>query len=711
MDCMQNRELSWLKFNERVLLEANRIESPLMERFKFISIFTTNLDEFFMIRVGSLTDSALFDKDYKEDKTGMSAKEQLKEIFRAVAPLYGVRDKSFKSVMDGFANHGIHLKKMAELTDEEQEAQKEYFIYNIMPLLSPQIIDSKHPFPHLVNKRLHIAVTLKKKKGTVFGIIAMPAELDRMIVLDGPGLRFVLLEDMICHFADIAFGIYEVLEKNIIAVTRNADLNMEDDFLDEGIDYRLYMKDMLKKRQRLSPVRLEMASSSSPEFLEFFLGKLGLSGSQVFYTAAPLDMSFCFSMEQIVDAETYKRLVWPAHIPAETVASDKKKDMLKASAAGDILLSYPYESMSPLLELIRQASEDPTVLSIKITLYRIDQHSKIAEALVRAAEKGKEILVIMELRARFDEDNNIEWAHRLDEAGCNVIYGMVGYKVHSKICLITRKEGGKITYTTHIATGNYNEITSRLYTDLSLITANQDIGRDGAAFFTNMMLGNLEGVYKNLWVAPGSYKVNIIRHIEEEKQKAIDGSGGSITIKCNSLTDKELIECISAASIAGVEIIIICRGICCLIPGIPGLTENIRVISIVGRFLEHSRIFCFGKGESRKIYISSADLMTRNTQRRIEIASPILDPAAAAKVYQILEISLEDNTQAWEQMPDGTYKSRYRPGSEHIVNSQEFLTEQALESATESGITNDNSGIDGSSGIFGRVISSIRRKK
>ena len=711
MDCMQNRELSWLKFNERVLLEANRIESPLLERFKFISIFTTNLDEFFMIRVGSLTDSALFDKDYKEDKTGWSAKEQLKEIFRAVAPLYDVRDKSFRSVMDGFANHGIHLKKMQDLSPEELEVQQEYFLYNVMPLLSPQIIDSKHPFPHLANKRLHIAVTLKKKKGTVFGLIAMPAELDRMILLEGPGCRFVLLEDMICHFADIAFGIYEVLEKNIIAVTRNADLNMEDELLDEGIDYRVYMKDMLKKRQRLSPVRLEMASVSSPEFLEFFLGKLGLSGSQVFYTSAPIDMSFCFSLEQIIDADTFKRLVWPAHVPAETVAAEKKKDMLKAAIAGDILLSYPYESMSPLLELIRQASEDPTVLSIKITLYRIDQHSKIAEALVRAAERGKEILVIMELRARFDEDNNIEWAHRLDEAGCNVIYGMVGYKVHSKICLITRKENGKIGYTTHIATGNYNEITSRLYTDLSLITANQEIGRDAAAFFTNMMLGNLEGAYKHLWVAPGSYKDNIIRHIEEEKQKALDGRGGSIIIKCNSLTDKEIIECLAGASMSGVEIIIICRGICCLIPGIPGLTENIRVISIVGRFLEHSRIFCFGKGDNRKLYISSADLMTRNTKRRVEIASPILDIWAAERVLQILEISLEDNTQAWEQKSDGSYVSRYNPGSDFTINSQEFLTAQALENALPADNTNIASWEDDGQGLFGRVIQTMKRKK
>jgi len=670
---MQNRELSWLKFNERVLLEADRTESPLLERLKFISIFTTNLDEFFMIRVGSLTDSALFDEKIFDNKTGMTAKEQLKQIFRATTPLYAVREKSFLSVMNGFSNHDIHMLKMQDLESEELAALKDFFTYNVMPLLSPQIIDTKHPFPHLANKRLHIAVTIKKKKDSMFGLIAMPAELDRIVLINRPGCAFVLLEDLIYHFTELAFGIYEVVEKYIIAVTRNADLNMEDDLLDEGIDYRLYMKDMLKKRQRLSPVRLEMSSTSSKEFLKFFCGKLSLDSSQVFYTAAPLDLSFCFSMDRIINNDIYKRLIWPAHIPVETVAPDKRKNMIKTVFAGDMLLSYPYDSMSPLLELIRQAADDSKVLSIKITLYRIDQHSKLADSLIRAAENGKEVLVIMELRARFDEGNNIEWAHRLEEAGCRVIYGMVGYKVHSKICLITRKESGKIQYITHVGTGNYNEITARLYTDLSLLTANQDIGRDAAVFFTNMMLGNLEGTYKTLWVAPNSFKDNVIRHIEEEKQKAGEGGAGRIIIKCNSLTDKEILEALADASIGGVEISIIVRGICCLIPGIQGLTENIRIISIVGRFLEHSRIFCFGSGPGQKIYISSADLMTRNTQRRVEIACPVLDPSIMEMISQSLDISLSDNTQAWDQYSDGSYVSRFSMASENDISSQEIF--------------------------------------
>ena len=706
---MQNRELSWLKFNERVLHEANRIESPLLERLKFISIFTTNLDEFFMIRVGTLTDSVLFSEKNVDTKTGMSAEEQLKKIFHAVKPLYEIREKSFQSVMDGFKNHGIHLKKMKDLDSKELKKMKEYFTYNVMPLLSPQIIDTKHPFPHLSNKRLHIAVTLKKKKDSVFGIIAMPVELDRIVKLEGSGCHFVLLEDMIHYFADLAFGIYEITEKNILAVTRNADLNMEEDLVDEGIDYRLYMKDMLKKRQRLSPVRLEMSSHPSKEFLKFFCGKLSLDSSQVFYTEAPLELSFCFSLEHIIDQDTYKRLVWPAHIPAETIATDKKKNMIKTVSNGDVFLSYPYESMSPLLELIRQAAEDPMVLSIKITLYRIDQHSKIAESLIRAAENGKEILVIMELRARFDEDNNIEWAHRLDEAGCNVIYGMVGYKVHSKICLITRKDRGQIQYVTHISTGNYNEITAKFYTDLSIITANQDIGRDGAAIFTNIMLGNLEGAYKYLLVAPSSYKNNVLQLIQDERQKALEGKEGRIIIKCNSMTDKEIIEALVDASVAGVKISIIARGICCLIPGVPELTENIQIISIVGRFLEHSRVYCFGTGSDMKLYISSADLMTRSTNRRVEIACPILDPIIAGKIYHMIETALADNTQAWEQYSDGSYVSRYNSAAENVINSQEIFIKEARESTIQTSKVKETVNSDTETGFFNRFITKIRR--
>ncbi|MCL2768281.1 MAG: polyphosphate kinase 1, partial [Synergistaceae bacterium] len=532
---MQNRELSWLKFNERVLHEANRIEAPLLERLKFISVFTSNLDEFFMIRVGSLTDYALFDKKYSDNKTGMTAREQLSEVFRATAPLYALEERAFSSIMEGLARHGICLLKMKDLNTAELKTLKKHFTQDIMPLLSPQIIDSRHPFPHLMNKQIHIAVTLENKKGVLFGLIAMPAEMERMVFLSD-GYRFVLLEELIWYFSEIVFGIYKVLDKNIIAVTRNADINMEER-LDEDIDYRLHMKNLLKKRQRLSPVRLELAHPANRELLEFLCEKLSLNLSQVFYSAIPLDLSFCLSLEQIIDKETLKRLVWPVHVPAETLPLDKKGNMLKLAQGKDLLFSYPFESISSFLSLIRQAAEDASVLSIKITLYRIDVQSKLAESLILAAENGKEVIALLELRARFDEKNNIEWANRLEEAGCRIIYGLVGHKVHSKVCLITRKEFGKIQYITQIGTGNYNEKTAKQYTDLSLITANQDIGRDAADFFGNLLLGNLEGEYGHLWVAPGSFKNNVLQCIEDERQKSLNGESGVIIIKCNSLTD------------------------------------------------------------------------------------------------------------------------------------------------------------------------------
>ncbi|MDR1116840.1 MAG: polyphosphate kinase 1 [Oscillospiraceae bacterium] len=675
--CMQNRELSWLKFNERVLQESNRIETPLLERLKFISIFTSNLDEFFMIRVGALMDYALLDKAYRDNKTGMTAQEQLGEIFHAAAPLYVQREQAYSSVTEGLSRHGVQLLRTRELNSDEIKSLKKRFTQDIMPLLSPQIVDSRHPFPHLTNKQLHIAVTLEYKKGRLFGLIALPPEMDRLVLLEEGGCRFVLPEDVIMYFADIAFGTHKVLEKNIIAVTRNADINMEEDFPDEGIDYRQHMKDLLKKRQRLSPVRLELTYPSSREMLQFLCEKLSLEVSQVFYSAAPLDLSFCFSLDRVIGKETFRRLVWPAHIPAETLPADKKANMLKLAAGKDLLLSYPFESISPFLALIRQAAEDTSVLSIKITLYRIDMQSKLAESLILAAENGKEVIVLMELRARFDEKNNIEWAQRLEEAGCRIIYGLVGYKVHSKVCLITRREFGKVQYITQIGTGNYNEKTSKQYTDLSLITSDQEIGRDAASFFGNLLLGNLEGHYTHLWVAPGNFKVNILQSIEAERQRALNGEEGRIIIKCNSLTDKDIIEKLTESARDGVKISMIVRGICCLIPGIQNSTENIRVISIVGKFLEHSRIFCFGTGSQKKIYISSADLMTRNTQRRVEVACPILDAGLKDRIFKMMETMLMDNTQAWEQFSDGRYILRHNPGADLIINFQELFTQDA----------------------------------
>jgi polyphosphate kinase len=633
-----------------------------------------------MVRVGTLVDYAQFDAEYSDNKTGLTAREQLDEIYRAVAPLYAVHGQTFAAVTEGLARHGVKRVLPAELDEEEEQNLRKHFVHSVMPLLSPQIVDSRHPFPHLANKQIHIAVTLEKKKGPLFGLIAVPSELDRLVpVGNGSGgcFRFILLEDLIYHYADLAFGIYEVTNRNIIAVTRNADIDTEEDLLDEDIDYRQHMRNMLKKRRRLSPVRLELGFPATKELLDFLCEKLHLAAPQVFESSTPLDLSFCFSMDRYLDKETVRRLVWPTHVPAETLSPDKKKNMLKTASGKDMLFSYPFESISPFLELIRQAAEDESVLSIKITLYRIDAQSKLAESLIRAAENGKEVIALMELRARFDEKNNIEWAQRLEEAGCRVIYGLFGYKVHSKICLITRKDYGKLQYITQIGTGNYNEKTARLYTDLALVTSDQRIGTDAAAFFANLLLGNVEGHYSYLWVAPGSLKCNIMAGIEREREKAKAGAGGHIIIKCNSLTDKEIIEALAGASQDGVGIQMIVRGICCLVPQLPGLTEHIRVVSIVGKFLEHSRVFCFGAGAERRLYIASADLMTRNTQRRVEVACPILDQSLSDRIYRMLEVMLKDNTGAWEQHADGRYIPRHQAGTDPAISSQDFFTNEA----------------------------------
>ena len=675
---MQNRELSWLKFNERVLREASRADTPLIERLKFISIFTSNLDEFFMIRVGALTDYAKFDDSYRDSKTGMTAQEQLDKIYDAVVPLYALRDKLYQSVMEGLERHGVQLRRIQDLSDDEMESLENRFMLEIKPLLSPQIIDSRHPFPHLANKQLHIALKLEKRKGFLFGLIVVPAEMDRIVLLDNSP-RFVLLEDLIYHFAYHVFDIYHVLDKNIITVTRNADIDIEEQ-LDEDIDYRLHMKNMLKKRNRLSPVRLELAYPAKAEMLKFLCEKLSLRPPQLFYSSTPLDLSFAFTLNRMINGETIKRLIWPAHVPVESLVLNKKDSVAKIVMSGkDMMFSFPYESISPFLSLIHQSAEDDSVLSIKITLYRIDLQSRLAESLILAVENNKEVIVLMELRARFDESNNIEWAQRLEEAGCRVIYGLLGYKVHSKVCLITRKEHGKIRYITQIGTGNYNEKTAKQYTDISLITANQEIGYDAASFFNNLLLGNLDGEYRHLWVAPNSFESKITEHIDAERQKVRNGGSGSVIIKCNSLSDKEIIEKLSEASCDGVKITLIIRGICCLLPQIPGLTENIRVISIVGKFLEHTRIFCFGSGKDAKVYISSGDMMTRNTERRVEVACPVFNTAHKDRVLRMLDVMLKDNTQSWEQSADGTYALRQQDGEDTAFNSQEILIQQAHE--------------------------------
>ncbi|MCL2045144.1 MAG: polyphosphate kinase 1 [Oscillospiraceae bacterium] len=674
--CMQNRELSWLKFNERVLEESTYAPNPLLERLKFVAIFCSNMDEFFMVRVGSLTDYVLYAPDYYDNKTWMTAQEQLDAIYQQTSSLNQIKDKYFTSLVEQLREKGVYHLKMDELDFSELKSLEKYFTRNILPLLSPQIIDNRDPFPHIDNKRLHIAVSIEHKSKPTFGLIPMPTALDRIYFMDDNYRRFVLLEDIICHFSHLVFKPYVVVEKTIMAVTRNADTSIEEiNAMDEDIEYSQLMQKLLKKRLRLAPVRLEFQYEVRDAFKEFFLGKLKLDNRHLFMSTAPLDLSYCYVLEDEARSIGDTHLVKQSHVPLDITPLSQRNQLMRMISRKDLLLSYPYEGISTFFELIRQAAEDPSVMSIKITLYRIDMQSKLAETLIRAAENGKEVIAAVELRARFDEENNITWGKRLYEAGCRVIYGPAEYKMHSKICLITRNDHGRINYITQIGTGNYNEKTAKLYTDLSFITANQQIGEDSAKFFNNLLLNNMDNDYSHLWVAPNHFKDEIMECIEVEKRKAQRGAAGNIFIKCNSLTDREIIVKLIEASQSGVKITMIVRGICCLIPQISGYTDNISVISIVGTFLEHSRIFAFGEGVDRKLYISSADLMTRNTERRVEVACPILDPDIKERIFGLIELMLSDNVKAWDQQSDGRYVLR-TSDSDLAVDSQQMQVEQ-----------------------------------
>jgi polyphosphate kinase len=667
---LQNREISWLKFNERVLDEAAYEPYPLFERLKFISIFTGNLDEFYMVRVGALTDYMLFDPDYAESRTGMSAREQLAVICDAVKALYIRRDEMYTSLRKLLSERGAAHYALSELSEAEHRELHRFFRKDILPLLSPQIVDATHPFPHLANKQLHIAVRLAGKNKELYGLIPVPAAAERALPTRGDG--FLLVEDLIMHHSDEIFNMYRVLEKNVIAVTRNADLNFED-FEEEIEDYRRYIKTAIKKRLRQSPVRLELQYEAGNAFLAFFAEKLNMACPQILQSASPLDFSFCGALERLFSH--LGPLKAAPHAPLESLP--EHTDMLALVSRRDVLLSCPFESISPFLTLISQAACSESVVSVKITLYRIDVHSKLAYSLMQAAENGKEVVVIMELRARFDEDNNIQWAERLEQAGCKVVYGLPSYKVHCKVCLITCRKDGAVHYITQFGSGNYNEKTARQYTDLSLMTANRELGEDAAKLFKNLLVGNLRDIYRHLLVAPNTLKTGLLRLIDAEIAKAANALPARIVMKCNSLTDRDLIDKLAEASRAGVKIHLIIRGICCLVPGIPSHTENIRVTSIVGAFLEHSRIYCFGEGRDAALYIASADLMTRNTADRVEVACPIIDEAIRARILDMLDIMLRDNVKAWEQQPDGRYIRRRDEPSEDAaaapLNSQEYF--------------------------------------
>lgn len=674
----QNRELSWLQFNARVLAEAEDENVPLLERFKFLAIFTSNLDEFFMIRVGSLCDMAAVDKEHTDSKSGLTAKEQLHLIYKAVVPLYARRDAAFSDVDSKLSAIGLRRLTMDSLAPDEQKYIKRYFKDIIAPVLSPQIVDSHHPFPHLEGKVLHIAALLSHKKTERLGLLPVPASLPPVVFLPETPSRYILTEDILLAYADHVFEMYDVLEKTVLCVTRNADIQVDDEtFGVEGGDFRKKMEKLLRQRRRMAVVRVEINRPISDHFKEHFRSRFEVSDAQIFLSrTAPLKLGYAFSLGEHLPEKKRAFLSDAPFTPQQPAMLSAGQSLLKAALQRDILLSYPYESMEPFLQMIREAANDPAVLAIRITIYRLASKAKLVEYLCAAAENGKDVTALIELRARFDEQNNIDWSERMEEAGCKIIYGFEDYKVHSKICLITRRERGAVRHITQVGTGNYNEKTAKQYTDVSLITADERIGQDAGAFFNNMALGNLSGRYSRLFVAPTSLKNNILALMDEQIAK---GKDGYILLKFNSLTDIDVIAKLREASCAGVTVEMIVRGICCLLPGVPGHTENITVTSIVGRFLEHSRIYVFGRGDEEKMYISSADLMTRNTERRVEIACPIDDPAVRTRLHDILYAMQHDTVKARVLQPDGTYCKK--PAVPDPICAQDLLMQQAIENA------------------------------
>ena len=668
----QNRELSWLKFNQRVLEEAKDSSVPLLERMKFVSIFTSNLDEFFMIRVGSLYDMSLTDNSTIDSRSGMNPKEQLDAIFAAVAPLYKERDKTYSEIKKLLNPYGVCGLSIKELEQQEKKYVKKYFKDQILPILSPQIVDANHPFPHLLNKELYVIASLKQNGTSMIGIVPVPQFVSDILYLPGHDIRYIRMEKVIMEYLDVVFDKYEISNKNYICVTRNADVSPDDEALEINDDFRLLMQETLHKRRRMAVVRMETAEPLDKELEKYFCDKFKITPAQIYRTKMPMKLDYIFSIMDKVPASLKRSLIDEPFTPqlsryltdGKVIPQVKKKD---------ILLSYPYESMDPFLRMIKEAAYDPTVLTIRITIYRLAKKARLVEYLCAAAENGKEVTVLIELRARFDEQNNIDWSERLEEAGCRVIYGFEGYKVHSKICLITYRNRNNIEYITQVGTGNYNEKTATMYTDVSLITADKGIGEDAAVFFKNMSIGNLNGSYQHIIVSPTSLKPKVLSLMDEEIKK---GTNGRIIMKMNSVTDVDFIQKVSEASNAGVKVDLIVRGICCILPGVKGYTENLRVTSIVGRYLEHPRIFLFGTGADQKIYIGSADMMTRNTEKRVEVACPVYDETIRKQLTHMLKIMLADNVKARELKSDGNYYMKEKGTSK--VNSQEYFMREAI---------------------------------
>ena len=689
-EIFMNRELSWLKFNERVLEEAENIKVPLCERLSFAAIYQSNLDEFFMVRVGSLIDQELLGKGERENKTQMTAQEQIRAILPRVQELNTRKDIVYTQIMHSLEKQGVRLVDFHKITQQESARLRAYFQAEIEPLLSPSVIGKRQTFPFLRNRELYAVAALENKSGKKrLGIIPCVNTgsgkiFSRLINVKGSDM-YMLSEDLILHYMPRIFKGYQVKEKAIIRITRNADIDA-DALYDEDLDYRDFMEKLIKKRKKLAPLRLEIEGDLSGETVKALCGHLDLNSCYVYYAKSPLDLSFAYEIQDLLRKNT--QLFFEKRVPQKSPMFSQGQPILDQIRKEDKLLSYPYESIKPFLQMLHEAANDPDVISIKMTLYRMARQSKVVEYLIEAAENGKEVFVLVELKARFDEENNIEWSRLLEDAGCRVIYGLDGYKVHSKLCLITKRSEDRIEYYTQVGTGNYNEKTSRLYTDLSFMTSNVQIGMEAARIFQALAMGQTPDELKHLLAAPNCLQNRVIEMIDGQIELAKSGQPSYIGLKMNSLTDKKIIDKLVEASQAGVKIDMVIRGICCLIPGVQGYTDNIRVRSIVGRFLEHSRIYIFGVKENARVYIASADFMTRNTLRRVEVAAPIENEKLKKLLLDMFDVMLHDNQKARVELPDTTYAmaSALELQNDPPLNAQEYFYEKAYEAAEKNNI-------------------------
>ena len=706
-----NRELSWLKFNERVLEEAQDSATPLLERLLFQSIFASNLDEFFRVRVGSLYDSSLVDDDHKDNKSKMRPSEQLSAIFERVHELIPIKDKTYKAICEELELKNIVHKNIKALTEQDKKFLEAYYAYEVKPFLNAFIIDKRHPFPFLANQSIYAVAKLASKSAVTVGIVSCNEKFQRVIFLpDDEGcISYILVEELILHYADKAFEGYKIEEKALMRVTRNADIDVDEGF-DSELDFRQNMSELINKRKRLCPVRLQLSKQISDTVLNELLSRLELSEKQVFVEKTPLDMSYVFAVFD--KASDRKELFFPKQEPQPSAMIDPSRPMIEQIDEKDLFLHYPYESIKPFIRLLDEAAKDDSVTSVKMTLYRVAKNSKVIKALCNAAENGKDVLVLVELRARFDEENNIGWSKLLEESGCHVMYGPQGLKVHSKLCLITRKVGDSVKYTVQVGTGNYNEKTPGLYTDLCLMTSNNDIAQDACEVFRTLSMGELVESSKALMVAPHCLQNKVVELMDNEISIARAGGEGYVAAKLNSLTDKVLMDKIIECSQAGVKVELVIRGISCLVAGVEGVTDNVQIRSIVGRYLEHARIYIFGTGVRKKVYISSADYMTRNTTRRVEVAAPILSEEVKKRVLDIFDTQMQDNVKARIMQPDGKYVRAER--GDIAIDAQSRFYAEAYANAPKPAPVNDSKAVEPEKekkGFLGWLKRLFRRKK